>query len=90
MSNDEAAIKSLEKVLAEQSKAYPDMDCHLLMSETEKAFLKDQKPSMEERKKRLTSLIGMMMSHRNEIRAALDEDFGGHPNGASDLIEWSV
>ena len=57
---------------------------------TEKAFLKDQKPSMEERKKRLTSLIGMMMSHRNEIRAALDEDFGGHPNGASDLIEWSV
>lgn len=72
MSNDEAAIESLEKVFAEQKKA----------------FLKDQKPSLEERKKRLQSLIVMMMSHRNEIRAALDEDFGGHPNGASDLIEW--
>jgi len=71
MGDDTAAIKRLEESFALQKKA----------------FLKDQSPSLETRMERVGKVAGMMMSHRQEIRDALNADFGSHPDGASDLIE---
>lgn len=69
--NDSDAIASLQAAFAVQSKA----------------FLADRNPSIDERRNRLQALIGMMVSNRDRISAALNEDFGAHPVGASDLIE---
>ncbi len=52
-----------------------------------RAFSGDRSPTLEERKRRLESLIGMMLGHRARIADALHEDFGSHPRPASDLIE---
>ncbi len=51
------------------------------------AFTADRYPSLEERKARLGKLMMMMLSHREQIGAALSADFGSHPVPASDLIE---
>ena len=51
------------------------------------AFAADRSPSLDERRKRVEALIGMLASHRGPIRAALSADFGYHPDPASDLIE---
>lgn len=51
------------------------------------AFAADRDPSLEERRGRLQALMGMMLGNRERIAAALAQDFGAHPKGASDLIE---
>src|ERR1700730_11784601 len=51
------------------------------------AFLADPFPSLEERRGLLGALAGMLMSHREQIQAALSSDFGVHPTVAADLIE---
>jgi coniferyl-aldehyde dehydrogenase len=52
-----------------------------------RAFAADRCPSAAERRNRIEKLMGMLVSHRAEIRAALSADFGFHPEPASDLIE---
>jgi coniferyl-aldehyde dehydrogenase len=52
-----------------------------------KAFAADRNPSLDERRNRIQALMGMMAGNRERIRAALSDDFGVHPVGASDLIE---
>lgn len=51
------------------------------------AFAADRFPSLEKRRERLAALIGMLLGNRARIAAAVAEDFGAHPTGASDLIE---
>ncbi len=52
-----------------------------------RAFAADRNPSLDERRRRIETLIGMMLTYRERISAALIQDFGAHPVGASDLIE---
>ena len=52
-----------------------------------KAFASDRNPSLEERRRRIEALMGMMLAYRERISAALSSDFGSHPVPASDLIE---
>src|SRR5580704_3096111 len=51
------------------------------------AFHSDRYPTLEERKARIAKLIGMLLTYRERISAALSKDFGCHPVPASDLIE---
>jgi coniferyl-aldehyde dehydrogenase len=51
------------------------------------AFSTDRTPSLEVRKGRLGALMGMMITNRERISAAIALDFGAHPVPASDLIE---
>ena len=52
-----------------------------------KAFAANRNPAIEQRRERLTALVGMMMANRERIGDALISDFGAHPRPASDLIE---
>lgn len=52
-----------------------------------RAFATDRNPSLLTRQKRLGALIGMMVTNRARIADAVNQDFGAHPQGASDLIE---
>ena len=51
------------------------------------AFARDRCPSLAERRQRLQALIAMMAANRARIAKACADDFGSHPQGASDLIE---
>ncbi|WP_426000367.1 aldehyde dehydrogenase family protein [Caulobacter sp. DWR1-3-2b1] len=51
------------------------------------AFAGDRNPTLDERRRRIEALIGMMLANRQRISAALSQDFGAHPVPASDLIE---
>ena len=69
--SDEAAIKQLENALALQKKA----------------FLKNQCPSVEERKANIGKIPGMVLTNRDAIREAMFKDFGSHPTALTDMIE---
>jgi coniferyl-aldehyde dehydrogenase len=69
--DDEAAIAELQEIVERQRAA----------------FLADPFPSLEERRGLLGALAGMLISHREQIQAALSSDFGVHPTVAADLIE---
>lgn len=69
--SDEAAIQSLEAALALQKKA----------------FLKNQYPSIEERKANIGKIPAMLLANKDAIREAIRSDFGAHPNTATDMIE---
>jgi coniferyl-aldehyde dehydrogenase len=71
MSDDAAAIKRLENALALQKKA----------------FLKNQCPSVEERKANIGKIPAMVLSNRDAIREALNKDFGSHPTATTDMVE---
>lgn len=62
-------------------------DLHAAFANQRRAFATDRNPTLEERRRRLQALIGMMLKHRERISAALSSDFGAHPVPASDLIE---
>lgn len=70
-SADDAAIKAL----------------HVSFDAQRRAFAGDRNPSLSMRQERLGALIGMMVSNRARIADAVRQDFGAHPQGASDLIE---
>ena len=53
----------------------------------QRAFSADRSPTLEQRKQRLEALVRMMLSNRERIGDALQQDFGAHPRPASDLIE---
>lgn len=69
--SDDAAIKQLEAALALQKKA----------------FLKNQRPSLEERKANIGKIPGMVIANREAIVEAMNKDFGNHPKAAVDLVE---
>jgi coniferyl-aldehyde dehydrogenase len=71
MSDDAVAIKQLENVLALQKKA----------------FLKNQCPSIEERKANIEKIPVMVLINRDAIREALSKDFGSHPVAMTDMVE---
>ncbi len=71
MANDAVAITKLQAAFQAQREA----------------FAADRNPSLEERRSRLTALMGMLAANRERISAALAQDFGTHPVPASDLIE---
>jgi coniferyl-aldehyde dehydrogenase len=71
MSDDAAAIKQLEDALALQKKA----------------FLKNQCPSVEERKANIGKIPTMVLANRDAIREAMSKDFGSHPTAITDLVE---
>lgn len=71
MSDDAAAIKLLEQALAAQKKA----------------FLKDQNPSIEQRRANIAKIPPMVLGHRDAIREAMSKDFGSHPVATTDLVE---
>ena len=68
---DERAIAALHDAFAAQKRA----------------FLADPFPSYAQRMEHLGALAGMMMANRARIAKALAEDFGSHPDAASDIIE---
>jgi coniferyl-aldehyde dehydrogenase len=69
--SDDAAIKQLEDALALQKKA----------------FLRNQHPSLEERKANIGKIPGMVIANREAILTAMNKDFGTHPKAAIDMVE---
>ncbi len=62
-------------------------DLHRLFELQRSAFLADPYPSAEERRGHLAALAGMVLGHREEIRAAMSADFAVHPELFTDLVE---
>ena len=62
-------------------------ELHRLHALQRQAFRADPYPSADDRKARLGALAGMVMGHRDEIRAAMSQDFGSHPELFTDLVE---
>jgi coniferyl-aldehyde dehydrogenase len=62
-------------------------ELHRLLAVQRTAFLAHPYPSADERKGHLGALAGMVMSHRDDIRAAMSADFGAHPDLFTDLVE---
>jgi coniferyl-aldehyde dehydrogenase len=69
--SDDEAIQQLESALALQKKA----------------FLKNQWPSVEERKANVGKIPGMLLANRDAIREAMYKDFGSHPTAITDMVE---
>jgi coniferyl-aldehyde dehydrogenase len=62
-------------------------ELHEAFERQQAAFRRDPYPSLEARRERLQALAGMVVGHREQIRQALREDFGSHPDLFSDIIE---
>lgn len=62
-------------------------ELHQLHAAQRKGFLADPYPTAAERKAQLSALAGMILGHRDEIRAAMSDDFGVHPELFTDLVE---
>jgi len=62
-------------------------ELHRLHAVQRAAYLADPYPSAEERKGHLMALAGMVVGHRDEIRAAMSADFAAHPGLFTDLVE---
>jgi len=62
-------------------------ELHRLHAAQRAAYLADPYPSAEERKGHLMALAGMVVGHRDEIRAAMSADFAAHPGLFTDLVE---
>ncbi len=62
-------------------------ELHRLHAVQRAAFLADSYPDAATRKGHLGALAGMVMAHRDDIRTAMREDFGAHPDLFTDLVE---
>ncbi len=62
-------------------------ELHRLLNVQREAFLADPYPSAAARQGHLGALAAMVMGHRDDIRAAMSEDFGAHPDLFTDLVE---
>ncbi len=62
-------------------------ELHRLLEVQRTASRADPYPALEERKGHLMALAGMLLQHRDEIRAAMSADFGVHPELFTDLVE---
>ena len=62
-------------------------ELHRRYAAQREAFTADPYPSLEFRVGQLAALAGMVLSHRDRIRAAMVADFGAHPDLFTDLVE---
>ena len=62
-------------------------ELHRLHAAQQAAFAADSYPDAATRKGHLGALAEMMMSHRDDIRTAMRQDFGAHPDLFTDLVE---
>ncbi|HEV2635353.1 MAG TPA: aldehyde dehydrogenase family protein [Actinocrinis sp.] len=62
-------------------------DLHRLYAAQRRAHRADPLPSLDARKANLAALAGMVVGHRDRIRAAMSADFGAHPDLFTDLVE---
>jgi coniferyl-aldehyde dehydrogenase len=62
-------------------------ELHRLHARQRAAFLADPYPDAATRKGHLGALAGMVMAHRDDIRTAMRQDFGAHPDLFTDLVE---
>jgi len=62
-------------------------ELHRLHGAQRKAFLADPYPTVETRRANLGAVAGMIVGHRDEVRAAMADDFAVHPNLFTDLVE---
>ncbi len=62
-------------------------ELHRLHTAQKAAFLADPYPDADTRTAHLAALAGMIMGHREQIRAAMSADFGVHPELFTDLVE---
>src|SRR3984957_15761457 len=62
-------------------------ELHRLFAVQKAAFLADPYPDAAARIANLAALATMVMSHRDQIRAAMSADFGVHPELFTDLVE---
>jgi coniferyl-aldehyde dehydrogenase len=62
-------------------------ELHRLHAVQRAAFLADSYPDATTRKGHLGALAGMVMARRDDIRTAMREDFGAHPDLFTDLVE---
>ena len=62
-------------------------ELHDMLAVQQDAFRSNPYPTLAERQERLEALAGMVVAHRQQIRDALREDFGTHPDLFSDIIE---
>ncbi len=62
-------------------------ELHDMFARQQDGFRRDPYPSLQTRRERLQALAGMVVAHRRQIREALREDFGTHPDLFSDIIE---
>src|SRR5580693_3085823 len=62
-------------------------ELHRLFAAQKAAFLADPYPDVADRSANLGALATMVMSHRDQIRAAMSADFGVHPELFTDLVE---
>jgi coniferyl-aldehyde dehydrogenase len=62
-------------------------ELHRLHALQRAAFLADPYPAAAVRQGHLGTLAQMVLSHRDEIRAAMSEDFGASPELFTDLVE---
>ena len=62
-------------------------ELHAAFEAQKQAFAADRSPTLAERRSRIERLMAMVLAKRKQIAAAVAEDFGSHPVGASDLIE---
>ena len=69
--SDEAVIRQLEAALELQKKA----------------FLRNQRPPVEDRKANIGKIPKMVLENRDAIREAMSKDFGSHPTAVTDFVE---
>ena len=62
-------------------------DQHRVHTLQRAAYRKDPFPCADERRGHLMALAGMVLGHREQIRAAMSEDFAAHPDLFTDLVE---
>ncbi len=62
-------------------------ELHRLHGLQRAAHLADPYPSSATRREQLAALAGMVLGHRDEIRAAMSADFAVHPELFTDLVE---
>ena len=62
-------------------------ELHRLHAVQHEAFLANPNPDAETRQGHLMALAGMLLGHREQIRAAMSADFGSHPDLFTDLVE---
>jgi coniferyl-aldehyde dehydrogenase len=70
---------------ADDSKAIQDL--HRVFDAQRAAFRAESFPAADARRAHLAALAGVLLGHRDEIRAAMSADFGAHPDLFTDLVE---
>lgn len=62
-------------------------ELHRVFEVQRQAYLREPYPALADRKEHLGALAGMMVAHRDDIRAAMSADFAVHPELFTDLVE---